>query len=318
MNDFVKYLNGLHNYNAQNQNAYGEKNVQSPYYERTQVPIDVCQHIINLIEKEEPHIIILTGHAGDGKTSIMYQVLKQFGVDILSSQVSEQPITEISTESGKILTCIKDFSELSEEKRLSTLNQLMVSLANKKYGFTVANTGPLINTFGALFRDEKEQEQARMDIIDAMDSNTGAIRNIHGYPMAVINVAAIENTGFAERFLSKIQAEDLWEKCELCNKKSYCHIWNNHRLILDNKDRVYEFIRYYYIWQTEYGTRLTIRSMTEHLAYIFTGGDGCEDVKPGKLHKKLFSNLFFGYEGIIASVDKGIHNKTTKYGLPTY
>mgnify|MGYP006918158186 CR=1 FL=1 len=88
----------------------------------------------------------------------------------------------------------------------------------------------MINTFGALFRDEKEQEQARMDIIDAMDSNTGAIRNIHGYPMAVINVAAIENTGFAERFLSKIQAEDLWEKCELCNKKSYCHIWNNHRL----------------------------------------------------------------------------------------
>ena len=177
----------------------------------------------------------------------------------------------------------------------------MVSLANKKYGFMVANTGPLINTFGALFRDEKEQEQARMDIIDAMDSNTGAIQKIHGYPMAVINVAAIENTGFAERFLSKIQAEDLWEKCELCNKKSYCHIWNNHRLILDNKDRVYEFIRYYYIWQTEYGTRLTIRSMTEHLAYIFTGGDGCEDVKPGKLHKKLFSNLFFGYEGIISN-----------------
>lgn len=103
MNDFVKYLNGLHNYNAQNQNAYGEKNVQSPYYERTQVPIDVCQHIINLIEKEEPHIIILTGHAGDGKTSIMYQVLKQFGVDILSSQVSEQPITEMSTEDGKIV-----------------------------------------------------------------------------------------------------------------------------------------------------------------------------------------------------------------------
>lgn len=301
MNDFVKYLNGLHNYNAQNQNAYGEKNVQSPYYERTQVPIDVCQHIINLIEKEEPHIIILTGHAGDGKTSIMYQVLKQFGVDILSSQVSEQPITEMSTEDGKIVTCIKDFSELSEEKRLSTLNQLMVSLANKKYGFMVANTGPLINTFGALFRDEKEQEQARMDIIDAMDSNTGAIQKIHGYPMAVINVAAIENTGFAERFLSKIQAEDLWEKCELCNKKSYCHIWNNHRLILDNKDRVYEFIRYYYIWQTEYGTRLTIRSMTEHLAYIFTGGDGCEDVKPGKLHKKLFSNLFLGYEGIISN-----------------
>ena len=30
MNDFVKYLNGLHNYNAQNQNAYGEKMYKAP------------------------------------------------------------------------------------------------------------------------------------------------------------------------------------------------------------------------------------------------------------------------------------------------
>lgn len=301
MNDFVKYLNGLHNYNAQNQNAYGEKNVQSPYYERTQVPIDICQHIINLIEKEKPHIVILTGHAGDGKTSIMYQVLEKFGVNILYSQVSEQAIKEITTESGKTVTCVKDFSELSDEKRLSTLEELTEGLANKKYGFLVANTGPLINTFGSLFCDEEEQEQARMDIIDEMDSNTGAIQNIHGYPMAIINVAAIENTEFAEKFLNKIQNEELWIDCEACEKKAYCHIWNNHQLIQENKDRVYEFIRYYYIWQSEYGTRLTIRSMAEHLSYVFTGGDGCEDVVPDKLHKKLFSNLFFGYEGIISN-----------------
>ena len=140
-----------------------------------------------------------------------------------------------------------------------------------------------------------------MDIIDEMDSNTGAIQNIHGYPMAIINVAAIENTEFAEKFLNKIQNEELWIDCEACEKKAYCHIWNNHQLIQENKDRVYEFIRYYYIWQSEYGTRLTIRSMAEHLSYVFTGGDGCEDVVPDKLHKKLFSNLFFGYEGIISN-----------------
>ena len=137
MNDFVKYLNGLHNYNAQNQNAYGEKNVQSPYYERTQVPIDICQHIIKLIEKEEPHIVILTGHAGDGKTSIMYQVLEKFGVNILYSQVSEQAIKEITTESGKTVTCVKDFSELSDEKRLSTLEALTEGLANKIWIFVL-------------------------------------------------------------------------------------------------------------------------------------------------------------------------------------
>lgn len=297
MNDFVKYLNGLHNYNAQNQNAYGEKNIKSPYYECTQVSIDVCQHIINLIENEEPHIIILTGHAGDGKTSIMYQVLKQLEVDPLS----DQAIMEAVTASGKIVTCIKDFSELSDVKRLNTFKELKDGLADKKYGFMVANTGPLINTFGCLFDDEDEQEQARMDIIDDMDSNKGTIREIHGYLLTVINVAAIENTGFAEKFLAKIQNETLWESCETCCKKDYCHILKNHQLIRDNKDRVYEFIRNYYIWQTEYGIRLTIRSMSEHLAYMFTGGDNCEDVNPVKIHKKLFANLFFGYEGIISN-----------------
>lgn len=140
-----------------------------------------------------------------------------------------------------------------------------------------------------------------MDIIDVMDSNKGIIREIHGYPLTVINVAAIENTGFAEKFLTKIQNEKLWESCETCCKVDYCHILKNHQLIRDNKDRVYEFIRNYYIWQTEYGIRLTIRSMSEHLAYMLTGGDNCEDVKPVYLHKKLFSNLFFGYEGIISN-----------------
>lgn len=54
MNEFVKYLNGLHNYNAQNQNAYGEKNKQSKYYDRMQVTVDVSERIVNLLEKELP------------------------------------------------------------------------------------------------------------------------------------------------------------------------------------------------------------------------------------------------------------------------
>lgn len=65
MNEFVKYLNGLHNYYAQNQNAYGERNVKSPFYAKTMVPIGVCDYIISSIKENEPHIIILTGRAGD-------------------------------------------------------------------------------------------------------------------------------------------------------------------------------------------------------------------------------------------------------------
>lgn len=241
MNEFVKYLNGLHNYNAQNQNAYGEKNKQSKYYDRMQVTVDVSERIVNLIEKERPHIIILTGHAGDGKTSIMYQVLSQLKV----AAPTDRPIMECSLPSGKNLICIKDFSELSDEKRINTLKDMVTAVNSGKYCFVVANTGPIINTFGDLFETEEEKESAKMDLIEAMDANNGDMQTIHGYPLTVINVAAIDNAGFAEKFLEKIQTQDLWRCCEECKKKGFCHIFTNHKLICENKDRVNEFICFF-------------------------------------------------------------------------
>lgn len=60
---------------------------------------------------------------------------------------------------------------------------------------------------------------------------------------------------------------------------------------------MYEFINNHFIWLTEYGTRLTIRSMTEQLTYMITGGMSCEEVTNNDAYKYLFSNLFFGYIG---------------------
>ena len=31
--EYISYLNSLHNYNAQNPNSYGEKNVDNPFFE---------------------------------------------------------------------------------------------------------------------------------------------------------------------------------------------------------------------------------------------------------------------------------------------
>ena len=78
-------------------------------------------------------------------------------------------------------------------------------------------------------------------------------------------------------------------------------MYHNQQLIKENKSRVVDFLKKYYIWETEYGHRLTIRSMTEQLAYMITGGMECEDVLPRDLHKMLFFNLFFGYIGTFAN-----------------
>ena len=53
MNEFVAYLNGLHSYNAQNQNAYGERNRKNRFYKETLVEIKVCQFIKKTIENDE-------------------------------------------------------------------------------------------------------------------------------------------------------------------------------------------------------------------------------------------------------------------------
>ena len=78
-------------------------------------------------------------------------------------------------------------------------------------------------------------------------------------------------------------------------------MYHNQQLIKDNKSRVVDFLKKYYIWETEYGHRLTIRSMTEQLAYMITGGMECEDILPRELHKMLFFNLFFGYVGTLVN-----------------
>ena len=43
--------------------------------------VGLCDYIKENLTVKKPHILILTGHAGDGKTSIMYQVLTDMGAE---------------------------------------------------------------------------------------------------------------------------------------------------------------------------------------------------------------------------------------------
>lgn len=290
---YISYLNSLHNYNAQNSNAYGEKNVCSEFFQEVAVKVGLCSYIEMQFLNEKPHVLILTGHAGDGKTSIMYQVLKDFNINFNV----EEKITEILLPEGKKCRCIKDYSELSDTEKLVALKECVELPQKGEFVFMVANTGPLINTFGELF-SERERENAKIALIDAMDENAGVVKDINGYKINVINVAAIDNTSFAGAFVENIIKDDLWSNCTACNKHEYCYILRNRNLITQNKQRVLEFIEEHYIWLIEHGTRLTIRSMTEQLAYMITGGMNCDEVVPEELNKYLFFNLFFGYIGL--------------------
>lgn len=296
---YIDYLNSLHNYNAQNENAYGERNIDNPYFKEVMVRAGLCDYIKENLTVKEPHIIILTGHAGDGKTSIMYQVLTDIGAEF----DAKEKLSEITLPNGAQCLCVKDFSEIPEEEQENQIGRIHVMKKSvdmvKKgdYIFMVANTGPLINTFGELFHNNENKEKSRIQLINMMENNDGEINYIQDVPLCVINVATIDNAYFVTEFIEKITQDKLWKKCGECNKHYYCHIYRNRNLIVKNKTTVYEFINNHFIWLTEYGTRLTIRSMTEQLAYMITGGMSCEELTNIEAYKYLFSNLFFGYIG---------------------
>ena len=295
-NGFVDYLNSLHNYNAQNENAYSEKSISSPWYEKIAVRIGLGNYITEVLNGDDPQIIILTGHAGDGKTSIMYQVLKDFGLTLdVDAKFSDKFLP-----SGKTCRCIKDFSELAEDEKCNQMSEAFDFPKQGNFVFMVANTGPLINTFKELFHTEDEQERAEIKLIESMDKNQGVASDVLGYRINVINVAAIDNTYFAKKLLTNFIKPELWTSCSGCDKKERCPIYRNVKLILENKEKTLSFISAHYVWLYEHGKRLTVRSMTEQLAYMITGGLSCDKTKNPEPYKYLYPNLFFGFKGTVS------------------
>lgn len=295
--EYISYLNSLHNYNAQNENAYAEKNIENDYYQKIMVDIKIVDYITKNLEHSEPHLLVLTGQAGDGKTSIMVQVLQNYGCSLITDQ--QEQIIELPN--GKECVCIKDFSELSDAKKKEVLQTAVNLPSEGKYAFIVTNTGPLINTFKALFDQEEDKNNAEIELIDSIDKNDGVIREIsaRNYKIRAINVASLDNTYFATKFLRKVIDDELWqcdhENCKECN---YCLIKKNRDLIKANQSKTEEFINLYYTWLASHGKRLTIRSITEHIAYMITGGYDCHTIEPQNAYDYLYPNLFFGYIGI--------------------
>ena len=294
--EFISYLNSLHNYNAQNENAYAENNIDNKFYQEVMVEMKICDYIKKELCSSDPRVLVLTGQAGDGKTSIMVQVLKSFDF-VLNATKREETIT---LPDGRECVCIKDFSELSDDEKTKVLSRVVELPQQGKFAFIVANTGPLITTFTSLFNDHDERVQAEIDLINCIDENDGKVRTISskGYKLQTINIAELDNTYFAKEFLNKIISNHLWADCENCKSHNYCIICKNRNLILKNKTKTEDFIDKYYIWLASHGKRLTIRSITEHISYMITGGFDCQTVRPQNAYAYLYPNLFFGYVGL--------------------
>lgn len=310
MNDFINYLNSTNNVGGNSTGSLAESQVKSSYYDYVKVDRRLGSYITDCVSSGNHQAFILTGHAGDGKTSILVQVLKTLGYLQNGAGLRvEEEFTDF--------LYIKDMSEIAAEKQVDALHKALLAPSGQKTSLLISNTGPLLKTFEALMKDQQEAkgeeftDEDRMKLqstlLTQLDSNKDEAIVVGGYSFILVNIARVDNVPFAVRILKNILADGLWQPCQSCSCAARCPIKSNHDIVVNQFDRVAAFIENYYRYLYENDKRMTIRQMVGQISYALTGNLTCNEVTTRHLREPFFNynfaNLFFGYIGLRAAKD---------------
>lgn len=303
-NNFVSYLNSIHSMDATNENSLAEFQACNPYFLKIHVNHPLVEKIVAMLRSKSQTTIILTGHAGDGKTTISLGVYKELA-GLEESVALEKPMKareDILTEDGGKTTIIKDLSEVQLSERFVIVSEAM---RRDTRMLIVSNTGVLLDTLCSFVERYGMGNRAEWEpkILDAMDSETAEIE-IDGKNITIINLALEDNLAISRLILERILATENWQTCS--GKKCFekCPIVRNVRLLKENSGLAIDRMFLAYRRMYEYGTRLTLRQLTAHFAYMLTSGLDYEDIKKISseseehlMSEYLFYNRFFGDNG---------------------
>lgn len=300
-NPFVHYLNSLHNVSAGNANALAEYQATNHYfssiYESTPMAGDIYRRLTNGAEV----VIVLSGHAGDGKSTVALEVLKQLRDVSPETALARppKPLEEVDFH-GKRISILKDMSEHTADSRHEKFEDAL--RAGSGSWLIVSNTGPLLNTLKGLGDvEERILELLDQPIGDSLHDTTHCISDF-AKPIYVANLSKLDNVETAISVLKKMSFHSSWKDCEQCASCATCPIKQNVSAMQDSP-QLLQRVSWMYRLLTSYERRLTMRQMTAHLAYSITGGTDCAQV-PALLdqfgperafRQQVFSELFFGF-----------------------
>jgi len=304
-NPFVAYLNTLHNLTSNNENALAESQAMNPFFGHIHVPLKITKYILEAVTEHKRKHIILTGHAGDGKSTIGLEVYKKLRNLPLTQPLNEnlKDVEHLELSGDRQLILLKDMSELTNEKKIEHL-QSACSEGMNQY-LIISNTGALIEAFEAYFGGGSKWAEEQSRILKSLSADSPQELVIDKGLFEVINLSMVDNLQTAVDLLKRMIAPERWEECLQKDCQKVCPIYLNAKLIRDNWDTVSERIYFIYRRLFEYGERLTIRQISAHIAYSITSGldyDGIRKMvrlpNPPPKNEFLFSNRFFG-EGAI-------------------
>ena len=299
-NPFVGYLNSLQRSGGGNENALAESQICNAQFATIHVKHPLADIIYKELRDSGGQHVLLTGHAGDGKSTLAMEVYKLFrGLDLdRPLDVPPQP----REDTGNV-SIIKDLSERDRNEDPSLLDELS---ERKRRFLLVSNTGTLLDLakrHSDFFGEKDVEVESR--VLKAISSESGeSTLSLGDIKFRVFNLARMDKMSVARRVFEKMLAPERWTICHTLDCRETCPIFINVNLLQSNQERTIERIFLAYRRMYEYGTRLTMRQFTEHLAYLITSGLDQQGIRkvltqtpPPRISEYLFFNRFFGDNG---------------------
>lgn len=302
-NSFLNYINSLHSIDGHCSGALAEQQSRSPFFSQIQVPHPLTGDIRKALQSERHCHYILTGHAGDGKSSIALELYKLF-----SGIPADQPLSsglrrrEDFSYNGFKISLIKDLSEWTAEEQKQLFSDMWT---NSRRYLLISNTGSLLQ----LFKYQADvlgfsQIEVENQLLTAMDSVNSQNLDLGAMHLIVSNLALQDNIDLALKVWEKMLHANGWKHCDDCPYHSACPVFENLQLLRKHQERITGRMRFLLRRTQLYGGRLTMRQYCAHFAYMLGSGLDAkkllEQLKKGKSFSSgeyFFFNRFFGETG---------------------
>lgn len=289
MREFVEYLNTLHRMGGNNSNATAEANYNSKnkeYADKIRVDDDqIVQEVIEALKIN--HKVLLTGFAGDGKTTI---------ANIVAGKILTEVRTVLSIPTlNRPLVAIKDLSEIGDDEDflyddlISDNQDLMI----------VSNTGTIRKRLLGLYErlNKKYQLGSKPQFdgkilsgIEGMENYKGKIKIGDDLSIITFNLVKKDNLSLAEKIFRKILDHPDWDSASEKERRSVPYI--NRQLLRSDDYHALKQMMQIYRRIYEYGHRLTVRNLLEHFSYTITKNKKSNEEWNGDIDDLFFSNFF--------------------------
>lgn len=304
-NPFVAYLNTLQGTDANNKGSLAESQAKNPLFKELRVPHPLAQEILAELTGENGGNVILTGHAGDGKSTLALEVIR-----VLRKLPPDDPLKD-GLKKREIISCgertvsvVKDLSECKEDERGKLADDLFRPGSGERF-LIVSNTGPLLSLFQSNCGPTGENVATVEDrLLGAMDSDVRRTFPFGPVSFAVHNLARKDNLDIGLRMLERMVRSPQWDRCGECPASGRCPLLANRNLLERHFALASRRIRLLYFRAYAYGERLTMRQMAAHFSFLLTGGATCREMAArvasgAEIHpeRHLFTNLFWGDDG---------------------